>query len=145
MSVPLTGSVLELTACPLCGGATFKGLAVPRRLFGHLEGKIGLCRCVTCSFLFVNPRPNSKDLQRFYSGDDYSCHEEDSSLAGRAHASFLLRRFESHVSDARRKALLDFGCGGGFLLREARDQGWNAQGFDVGEGRLKCARNRVWL
>ena len=139
---------ITLAKCPVCATASFKRLTVPghwigQEVFGPLQGKLGLCRCRSCGFIFTNPRPAPEILERFYSGTTYSCHKPNTAPAAVRVANYLLSLLDrpgQPKTPTRR--LLDFGCGGGFLLRCARNAGWDASGFDPGEEARRACREQ---
>ena len=131
-----------LDGCPLCFGISVRKLPVPRRLIGKEvfssgRGELGLRRCQECSLVFVSPRPGPALLDAFYSCESYSCH---SPAAGSAStAKFLLECVARH-GPYRGERFLDFGCGGGFLLRAALNDHWKAFGHDVGQRALASCK-----
>jgi len=139
------GGIAEmLSLCPLCAESSFKRLPTPGHwigedVFSAGEGVFGVCRCQSCSLSFINPRPTKDLLDAFYHGSTYVCHEAGS---GDARASdFLLERV-AHYGPYEGRRLLDFGCGGGFLLRGATEAHWDAFGFDVGPRALASCRSQ---
>jgi SAM-dependent methyltransferase len=138
--------ITRLVECPICGGASLIRLGVPGTLIGQevfasIVGQLGLSKCRACGFIFTNPRPHSQLLDRFYSGNTYSCHKPNTSTETSKKAAFLLSLLDKPkpISNPG-KRLLDFGCGGGFLLRCARDAGWDASGFDVGKEAVNACK-----
>ena len=140
--------IITLTKCPLCGGTAFRPLPVPvhwigLEVFGPLKGKLGLSRCRSCGFTFTNPRPAPELLEQFYSGNTYSCHKPNTAASAVRVATYLLSLLDQPGQPkSPGKRLLDFGCGGGFLLRCARDLGWDASGFDPGEEARRACREQ---
>jgi SAM-dependent methyltransferase len=91
--------------------------------------------------VFVNPRPTRELLNDFYGSENYVCHSPDA--GGDKTAQFLLERVASYTQSLT-KRFLDFGCGGGFLLRAALDAGWRASGYDIGKRALaSCKAQRL--
>ncbi len=138
---------VALTKCLICESGSLKRLAVP----GHWSGEeffrpyreqFGLCKCRSCSFIFTNPRPSQWLPDLFYRGETYSPHDPDFSLEARKKAEFLLSQFEKHVWSSSERKLLDFGCGGGFLLKRPAASGWDAIGFDIGDRALASCRQQ---
>ena len=132
------GFIETLATCPLCSGTSFRRLATPghwigEELFSPGASALGLQRCQSCSLAFVNPRPSRALLSAFYDCDSYVCHSSEAGST--ATAQFLLECVERHGPYGG-KQILDFGCGGGFLLRAARDKQWSATGFDIGRRAL---------
>ncbi len=141
-------SVGTLSQCPLCGSNKLKGRCVPghwigEEVFGSYRAQLGLCQCRTCSFVFVNPRPNQALLNVFYSGAKYSPHQHiQCGLVQQKSAEFVLSVLAKHVDFCRGRKLLDWGCGGGFFLKSAARSGWDATGFDVSTEALEACRKQ---
>ena len=139
--------VTTLDACPICQSPRMDALPPPARwigrdVFAPVAGKLGLARCRDCDLVFVNPRPAPDLLARFYTSPGYVCHAADGSeLAARKALARLgeLGRLAPPRPGAR---LLDYGCGGGALLRVAREAGWNAIGYDIGGAALASCRRQ---
>lgn len=133
--------VETLQMCPLCSGTSFRTLRIPGHWIGgeffrRTGGGLGLRRCQSCSLSFVNPRPARELLNAFYDSENYVCHNADS---GNTKTAQFLLECVTRYGPYPAKRLLDFGCGGGFLLRAARDDKWEAVGYDVGRrARSSC-------
>ena len=130
----------RLLACPLCSGLSFRRLPTPGHWIGEdifSGGAFGLCRCQKCSLVFVNPRPTQARLNTFYGAENYVCHSPDA--GGDKTARFLLERM-AYYGPYQEMRFLDFGCGGGFLLRAAQDAGWSAFGHDIGKRALASCK-----
>ena len=127
-------SIEEVQICPLCSGRSLKRLPTPRRWIGRevfrRDEAYGLRRCKRCELAFVDPRPSASRLNAFYASEDYVCHAP---TAGSAKTAEFLLECVARYGPYEGRRFLDFGCGGGFLLSAARDQRWDAVGFDVGE------------
>lgn len=132
-----------LNRCPVCEGGSFKPLTTP----GHWadttffsENCFGLDRCRKCGIVFTNPRPSQALLTRFYSGSDYAPHESDGQSI--ATIDFLLSRISYHHPGLDTEGrFLDFGCGGGRLLREAVKRFRSASGYDVAPPAIESCRS----
>jgi SAM-dependent methyltransferase len=129
-------ATLTLARCPVCGEQRLVPLPLPGRwigeeVFAPRNLRLGLSECQACRFVFTNPRPSTTLLEAFYSGPSYACHHASSSSSTERKAEFLLSRFEKYRSSSGQR-LLDYGCGGGWLLRYAIEHGWSATGYDIG-------------
>jgi SAM-dependent methyltransferase len=135
--------VIRVELCPACGKGDQVPLAVPGRWIGRdvfepQREVLGLSRCA-CGLVFVNPRPSARLLAEFYGGHGYECHQADANGTSRERARFVLDRVLHHAPRSAR--VLDYGCGGGFLLRHARERGLEAVGLDIGaEAQRVCRR-----
>jgi SAM-dependent methyltransferase len=124
-----------LSTCPACEGTRLARVPAPgrwigERVFAPFRDQLGLCRCRRCGLVFVNPRPTALLLDRFYQGDDYGCHLSNQSDEADRAAAAQLDAVAREVPHVRR--FLDYGCGGGYLLRAALARGWDAIGYDPG-------------
>jgi len=133
-----------LDNCPLCFGTSPRRLPTPghwigERIFSRGDKVFGLQRCGNCSLVFVNPRPSQVLLDSFYDSDSYVCHSPES---GNSKTAQLLMDCVAHHGPYPGKRFLDFGCGGGFLLRAALDNNWDAVGYDVGHRALASCSSR---
>ena len=136
---------IVLQGCLACERRTYEALPTPghwigMEVFGDLVGEIGLVRCKACGLVFVNPRPSAEHLQRFYTGDNYACHETGGSASSGAKADYLFKRLETQMSPLAPRTLLDFGAGGGGFLLEARARAWEVHGYEPGRRGLESCR-----
>ena len=133
-----------LHSCPMCQSTALKTCPVPGHWIGENcflpeKDSLGLSKCRSCSFVFVNPRPSTEALNSFYSSDTYECHDPDFSPSKTGVAEYMFGVLKHFNADGR---VLDFGCGGGFFLSFLRDQGWSAVGYDVGQAALQTCREQ---
>ena len=133
--------MLEIT-CPLCQSSEYKHRFV-------LNGW-QLVQCVSCDFVYVNPRPAQEELDQGYSlPTSSSCptqeaqfnisttyqayythgHQEEIKKIDKT-LQQLLRLTKRTPTHCR---LLDFGCGGGTFLQQAILAGIEAYGCDLGD------------
>jgi 2-polyprenyl-3-methyl-5-hydroxy-6-metoxy-1,4-benzoquinol methylase len=128
--------IQRLTKCPLCESGLFlnhqsvKDHAVTGESFT-------ICKCHKCSFLFTNPRPDSDSIMRYYDSEDYISHQDKSNtfinLLYKAVRIYTLRtkiRWIKEYSQADFPRILDYGCGTGYLLRQAAKEGWTPLGLE---------------
>jgi 2-polyprenyl-3-methyl-5-hydroxy-6-metoxy-1,4-benzoquinol methylase len=131
-------------ACPLCCGTKFSPLSTPghwigKEIFSFRAGTFGLKRCQSCSLALVNPRPTIAILNSFYNSNNYACHR---SGAGDMRTAQFLLECVAHHGPYQGRTFLDFGCGGGFLLRAASEENWTAVGYDIGQRALDECRKQ---
>ncbi|MFZ5863104.1 MAG: class I SAM-dependent methyltransferase [Nitrospirota bacterium] len=109
---------IEEAACALCG-------SVERTLAYSGFEPYAVVRCSTCGFYYLSPRPTPDALRQLYDDDRYfegegngyiSYDEQETAL--RATFSGLLRHMQTHGLTGG--ALLDIGCGYGYLLEQAK-------------------------
>jgi SAM-dependent methyltransferase len=140
IQVPPPSVDARRNTCPSCGS----GPPDPLNRYAHAH----LMHCPSCDLVFAGLIPTDRDLDTAY--DDYGHAWIDSTIT-RDRYRDLLRSFEPHRQTNR---ILDFGCGAGFFLEEARAAGWEvfgneysghaihlalAKGLDVRRGALADA------
>jgi SAM-dependent methyltransferase len=120
---------LERICCPLCEGdrhdVLFRRrddrLLTDRRLFP-------VVRCLDCGFVFLNPRPDSREIHRYYSSAFYRATElPEEALQLHRRKLDAMCRWLSHLPPAR---LLDVGCFKGEFMHEMFKRGWSAKGVE---------------
>lgn len=118
--------------CVLCGGA----LVESRSPEGyHWEGRtFTYQRCRRCSAKVIRPLPSDDELARIYRHGDY--HE---AYYEECAASDWPQSLLPGDKDVR---LLDFGCGDGAFLAEARTRGFDAIGVELDASAREAAQRK---
>ncbi len=116
------------SSCPTCGSTSVRPLV--RYASAHLE------RCNRCKLAFAVRLPTDAELTSTY--EDYGHAWEDSAVT-RSRYRELLDSFESFRKNNR---LLDFGCGAGFFLEEARARGWEVRGIEHSRYAVELCRSK---
>ena len=131
----------RFTACPLCGSSHLGPL--------FLAGSQPVERCAACTLAFLNPQPEAEDAvlyaEAYYRG---ACAVKAGGQENVLEPARIARRLEScrGIVDelegwlGGRGRWLDLGCGPGFLLKAARDAGWETAGADVSPFATRYAR-----
>src|ERR1044071_898703 len=85
-----------------------------------IQENVRIVTCRRCGLIYANPRPTTKSLISNYINmvDEPYVAEED---GRRWSAKSILKVLKKHKKSGR---LLDVGCATGFLLDEARKEGW---------------------
>ena len=148
MSQSHNAPTATLRECPVCDESQLEVVPTPGHwtgasLFEPYRDRLGLTLCRACGFVFVNPRPTPEVLDRFYQGHEYVCHlPNHSASAGKvAHAQLALVD-RLMPPRAGRGTFLDYGCGGGYLLRAALSRGWDAMGYDIAAPSMQHCRRQ---
>jgi len=140
-------TIIALNDCPICHSHDFAIMPVPQHwdgevLFGRYSSRLGLMRCNTCDFVFVNPRPDQSLLDLFYSSADFAYDADEASERVAQKAEIQLAEVERFMPPRNGARLLDYGCGEGILLQKAIDAGWNAIGYDIGAPAIASCQRR---
>lgn len=140
---------LEFVPCPLCSGAGQERL-LQHDSFGF---PVGLARCLTCGFVFSNPRPTERYVERFYRRfylAFYEGHRTFSEHYVRHHmlreaASARVQRYAHLVPTGG--SVLDIGSGAGMFLAELRRHrpDITLHGVEPGRRQARFARNALGL
>jgi len=127
---------MEEVDCPICEASRGEPL--------HLEGSFRMVRCPSCQFIFLNPRPTSDSLLRFY--QQYLPEEGPSIESWEKMMKPVFRRaadlIHRHRSNGR---LLDVGTGFGFFLVEMKKRGWEAAGVEISQKAMDYAKDALGL
>ena len=107
--------------------------------------KFRLQLCGSCDLVFTNPRPDPTEIGRYYQSPDYISHTNSKAglmnrvyqLARKSAISGKLRLVDSLCKNE--PSLLDYGCGTGEFLADAKKRGWKCAGIEPDEGARKKA------
>jgi SAM-dependent methyltransferase len=141
MSDPGPLAVRTLGRCAGCGGAHLE----PLPLVYEFRGSFPLVECGDCGLRFLRVQPAGEGLAALYSAGyferDFRCGRSaetySSEAAFRAENAGLLDAFERLGPRGR---LLELGSAGGWLLKHARERGWQAQGVELSAEAVARAR-----
>lgn len=124
VAIEREGGRLITTACQLCGAASERLIAT--------QNAYRVVRCERCSFVYVNPRPDSDTLARLYL--KYLPDKMADPLAWDSYMRDIFSNAAEVISRHKpgKGRLIDIGCGYGFFLAEMKRRGgWQLQGMDV--------------
>src|SRR5687768_12368612 len=111
-------------SCPLCNCTESHPAWMGATVYDGMRYEYQ--QCDACRSMFVSPMPSDETLGRMY-GEDYaqfiSAEEAHSGDEGTSRVLDELGKLGGGV-------FLDYGCGGGHLLREAARSGWTSYGVD---------------
>lgn len=148
-----TAEVLEEVQCPLCASSGRRVLMADLR--DHLEltdATFNLVECTGCRCCFISPRPKLEHLARFYppaywymeaSRPPVNLLERIKALEAVYRRGLMqeeIRRLLRYVGAGKR--LLDVGCGGGDIVKMAREAGFEAAGVEFSADAVAYGRAR---
>ena len=105
---------------------------VPVKKYEHVY----LVKCTHCGMIFSQQIPTNESLKIYYG--KYPTSNEMPALLSKRYNQ-LLDHFESY---RQTNNILDFGCGNGFLLDEAKKRGWNVYGAEFDDRYVELCRNK---
>jgi len=127
---------LEETSCPICQGARANPL--------HREGSFQMVKCLSCHFIYLNPRPIGESLFCFY--QDYLPDDGSSIESWKKMMRPVFQRSVRLITRYKEKGkLLDVGTGFGFFLSDMRNQGWEVEGVEISEKGMDYGRKTLNL
>jgi 2-polyprenyl-3-methyl-5-hydroxy-6-metoxy-1,4-benzoquinol methylase len=125
----------RLTKCPLCKSGLFLNHSDAT---DHAVSKetFRLCRCSQCDLIFTNPRPDKDTIEKYYDSEDYISHQDKSTnLTNFIYKQIRKITLQNKINLLKRYSpkesqLLDYGCGTGYFLREAKNTGYKVSGIE---------------
>ncbi len=131
--------------CLNCGATEL----APLPLAYEFRGRFPAVRCPRCGLIFLAVQPAPEALAELYSARyfeaDFRCGRAETAYADeaafRAENASLVDAFASLVpAGARPRRLLEVGCAGGWLLKHARERGWEVRGVELSADAVLRAR-----
>jgi len=119
-----------LHACPICSHSNLQHYCRVPSLFNEGEF-IRYERCAECGTVLRNPRlPDAYRLSRY---EDKILPEDEKVLRPKSqvHYAFMMRVISRLMPTGSGRRLLDFGCGAGGFLVEARSAGFDVMGLEL--------------
>jgi 2-polyprenyl-3-methyl-5-hydroxy-6-metoxy-1,4-benzoquinol methylase len=102
---------------------------------------VRIVKCRKCGLTYMNPRIDQTRIHQNYASmaDDYYVQEE----AGRRRSADSILKYFGKMNKKGR--ILDVGCATGFLLDQARKQGWEVYGVELSAWAVDYAKNKLQL
>ncbi|MFH1846509.1 MAG: methyltransferase domain-containing protein [Candidatus Omnitrophota bacterium] len=145
--------MLEKVKCNLCGSdryivvyKTYIGditaSADDYRITEHLPDlRVRLVRCLKCGLIYTNPRISMQHLRHVYIQMVDTVYVEEEK--GRRMSSRVVLKTLRKLRKSGK--LLDVGCAVGFLLSEAKKEGWDVYGIELSEWASGYAKDKLGL
>ncbi len=116
--------------CKLCGHAQFKVL---------FDREFQVLVCCNCSLIFLED--NHRDYRKYYSEEyDYRLDEGGYFAEQREDNQAISKWIIKHLPKTRNIALVEIGCGAGFLLKRLKDYGAKVSGIEPSKKAVEFAR-----
>ena len=116
---------METVRCNLCGGESLSRVMLAKDVNHGTPGRFTLTRCRACGLVYLNPRPSSSEIGRYYPAT-YGEH-----AAGTLPNSFSIAESEIVTRYVPGPGnILDIGCAAGYFLRTMRERGWEVSGVE---------------
>jgi SAM-dependent methyltransferase len=138
-----------LLACPVCGSSDLHDkLRVQDKSVS--QETFTIQQCAACGFQFTNPRPDAASIGKYYESDAYVSHNSAAQgLVNRVYKAaryFTVRRkvaLITQLNGGQPGRLLDYGCGTGHFLAQAKRTGWQVTGLEPNPRARQDAAARV--
>jgi 2-polyprenyl-3-methyl-5-hydroxy-6-metoxy-1,4-benzoquinol methylase len=140
-------SMKQDSVCPICNREKFNPLFVVTD-YSVSKKAFTLETCTSCGLIRTHPRPNSKDLPRYYASEEYVSHNDSKKgMINRIYQTakwFTLRQKERWISNFKVSGLLlDYGCGTGDFIHHMQKKNWEVRGLEPDPGARKLANEKV--
>ncbi len=135
----------KATICPICQSKNIhKSFDAKDHFLSQEEFAIG--QCEDCGTLFTNPRPEDKNLGKYYDSPDYLSHDTSHSGAiGKLYQTLrqinIKRKYKIVSQYVPAGKILDIGCGTGELLHFFYKKHWDCLGIEPNASARKFAKS----
>lgn len=137
----------RLTKCPLCKSGHFLN-HIEITDYAVTKESFLLSKCTECSLLFTNPRPTIEEIAPYYDFPEYYSHQDKSKnltqwiyqKVRNYSISKKIKLIEEYEEEGK---LLDYGCGTGELLNEARINLWKVTGIEPNDKARNQANKKL--
>lgn len=136
----------EINECPICGSQEFKEYLNVKDFSISKESFI-IKQCKNCALRISSPRPDDKDLPKYYESEDYISHSDTKKglINNLYHTvkQITIKQKESLIeSISIGKDLLDIGCGTGDFLLYCKEKKWKVSGLEPDPSARKRAHEK---
>jgi len=156
-TTPAFHAVTPAGVCVLCGGTALRemrGFSGFLDLYGHSDARI--CKCETCSMIFLDPYPNPEQLDKLYSQQYFEIDNhigfggKPANVDYAGTAQLRAPKFQATVDLLKRYVptparMLDVGAATGEFLSVARKNGYSVAGVEISEFAAEKARQQHGL
>ena len=138
---------MNIDHCPICGSDKTEYLLTAK---DHLVSgdEFNIDHCSNCGFRFTNPRPDDKELAKYYDSEEYISHaDEGNNLVNKLYKiarSFTLKSKLKLINKlSNNKQLLDVGCGTAHFLAYCQRANWQISGVEPNDIARKQAAEKT--
>ncbi len=139
-----------MSNCPLCGKSDSRAFPIYYLL---KDKRFNGRKCRSCGFIFIDPRPTEGDLQLMYSdeyflfdGAEFGAHSstdyETAAIRGSVKFPAILGAIKSFKPTGK---FFEIGCGMGYFLNYARENGYETSGIEYAALGTEACRKKFGL
>jgi 2-polyprenyl-3-methyl-5-hydroxy-6-metoxy-1,4-benzoquinol methylase len=126
--------MIKVTECPICKSTDLRHHLITRD-YTLTNEEFTIEQCVQCGIGITNPRPEDKELGKYYQSSEYISHTgKANSIIDRIYLiarTFTLRQKLNLIRQVSSGSnLLDYGCGTGDFAQYCKQQGFSVQGVE---------------
>lgn len=125
----------NINNCPICEKTDFTNFLICKDYSVSGES-FAISQCKSCGLKFTNPRPDQKNIDKFYESKDYISHTNVSNnlinlvyKIARKFTLFSKYKILKKYTDNKGR-ILDYGCGTGNFLSYCKEKGWDVIGVE---------------
>ncbi|MFA5531995.1 MAG: class I SAM-dependent methyltransferase [Candidatus Shapirobacteria bacterium] len=147
---------MEKINCPICNNNKFKYLLTSQDNLYHIKSKFKLIQCTNCSLILTNPRPNQKEIKKFYP-QNYKPYKTNfkkvqTKIKFKQNFPILYKvinqkdTLDVNINSKKNINVLEIGCGAGNFLYELKllHPKWNIIGTDISQNNIKIInKNKI--
>jgi 2-polyprenyl-3-methyl-5-hydroxy-6-metoxy-1,4-benzoquinol methylase len=126
-----------LSHCPVCNSDIFSEFLLVKDYFLTQE-EFTIVECSSCGFKFVNPRPDSESIGRYYESPEYVSHSSSgggflTNIYTRVRKLTHKKKYNLVNKYSDPGNILDIGCASGELLNLFKINNWKSFGIEPNE------------
>jgi 2-polyprenyl-3-methyl-5-hydroxy-6-metoxy-1,4-benzoquinol methylase len=138
-----------INCCPVCENNNLTTFLKGKDHF--LTGEeFTIIECIDCGFRFTTPRPDEKEISRYYDSPDYIAHDARKrdliqSIYKTIRKFTVRNKYTIVKKHSNGKALMDIGCGTGEFLNYCQKNNFDTTGIEPNEKAKKFATESFGL
>ncbi len=123
--------------CPVCNSNNFEDFLICKD-YTQSNEDFKIVSCTRCNLKFTNPRPDIKEIEKYYQSENYISHSNTNK--GFINKLYQLVRgltlkkklglINLLNKDSKTKKILDIGCGTGMFLKVCSENNWETYGSE---------------
>jgi 2-polyprenyl-3-methyl-5-hydroxy-6-metoxy-1,4-benzoquinol methylase len=141
----------QLQECPVCHSDNIKDHKLVKDYSVSQESFV-IMICHNCHFQFTNPRPNKKNIGKFYQSNDYISHTNKANnpinllykLVRQYSTTQKIKLIQS-IANKKNGKILDYGVGTGYFLKAIQKEGWKVTGLEPNTAARDLAEQQVGI